>query len=112
MTAVERIAAFLKDRDENVMPDECDDVERMESAKAILRELIGRDGKLNFAEILMCGDSDMMMQLKPAARPAGACRACGSMTTLRGKPLTGKYCSPACREAGPSRPKVDIEVLS
>lgn len=36
MSMIERIAAFLKERDENVMPHEVDDDERRGSAKAIL----------------------------------------------------------------------------
>lgn len=39
MTARDTIAAFLKVRDENVTPDECDDQERADSADAILEAL-------------------------------------------------------------------------
>ena len=39
MTARDAIAAFLKVRDENVRPDECDDQERAASADEIISEL-------------------------------------------------------------------------
>ena len=111
MTAVERVAAFLKDRDENVLPSECDDAERMESAKEIMRLLFDGDGNIKFADLLMAGDREITLQMTPAKRPAGVCRACGATVTEKGKPLTGRYCSRACIEAGPSRPTVDMKVV-
>ncbi|MBB3313653.1 hypothetical protein FHT78_005447 [Rhizobium sp. BK196] len=117
MTMIERIAAFLKDRDECLTPDEADDAERIESAREILRAVIGPERSIDLAEILAAiGEESMIMQpgitmtMKHEPRPKGACRACGATQTLRGKPLTGRYCSPRCREAGPSRYTGPFEV--
>lgn len=111
MTAIERVAAFLKERDEMVFPGEADDEERIESAREILRAIIGPERSIDLAEILHAiGEESMLLQpgitmtmtMTCEPRPKGVCRACGSMKTLRGKPLTGRYCSPVCRAAGPT----------
>lgn len=111
MTAVERVAAFLKDRDDYVKNGDCDDAERLESAKGIIRLLFDGEGKINFTELLVDDDREITLQMTPAKRPAGVCRACGATKTVKGNPLTGRYCSPTCREAGPSRPTVDIKAV-
>jgi hypothetical protein len=111
MTAVERVAAFLKDRDDYVKNGDCDDVERMESAKEIIRALFDDEGKINFNELLVDDDREITLEMTPAKRPAGVCRACGATVTEKGKPLTGRYCSRTCIEAGPSRPTVDIKAM-
>lgn len=110
MTAIERVAAFLKERDEMVFPGEADDEERIESAREILRAIIGPERSIDLAEILHAiGEESMLLQpgitmtMTHEPRPKGVCRACGKTKTLKGKPLTGRYCSPKCREAGPTR---------
>ena len=112
MTAVERIAEFLKVRDDNVAPEDCDDAERLESAKEIIRALFDDQGQINFNELLVDDDGrQITLEMTPTRPQAGVCRACGANRTVRGKPLTGKYCSPTCRLAGPSRPTVDIRAV-
>lgn len=39
------------------------------------------------------GNKTVAAKLKPLRK----CEVCGSVTTLRGRTLTGPYCSPACR---------------
>jgi len=111
MTAVERIAEFLKVRDDNVAPEDCDDAERLESAKEIIRALFDDEGRFNFTDLLVDDDRQITLEMTPAKPPEGLCRACGANRTVRGKPLTGKYCSPTCRLAGPSRPTVDVRAV-
>lgn len=52
MSMIERVAAFLKDRDESVMPHEADDAERMESAREILKAMLGEDGSIDLADMM------------------------------------------------------------
>lgn len=115
MSMIERVAAFLKDRDECLTPDEADDAERIESAREILRAIIGEERSIDLSEILKAvGEDSMLLQpgitmtMISEPRPIGTCRACGKGETLKGKPLTGKYCSPICRQAGPATGQLRI----
>lgn len=110
MSMIERVAAFLKDRDESVAPHEVDDDERIGSAREIIRLILNDGQSVDLGEMLRAiGEESlrleagvtMSMTLEP--RPKGVCMACGSKETQKGRPLMARYCSPECRKAGPAR---------